>query len=98
MTDHLETVARAQAVAGKVYVAVVVRAVEKPEEAIAFCALVGKPAVLEDVEVVGVDCSTGTVGLAVNGAVPWACLGQPGSCSSEACAYKHSHWRRAGLG
>ena len=99
MIDHLAIAARVQAVAVSVYVAVVAHAVEMLGARIASSAPAGTPAVLEDVEeVAGVGYSIEAVGVAGRGEVLQACLGQLDNCSLEACAYKHSHWRLAGLG
>ena len=100
MIDHLAIAARVQAVAVRVYDAAAdARAVERLVARIASFALANTPAGLEDAkEVAGVDCSTAIVVAAEHGEVLLACLGQLDSCSSEAYAYKHSHWRLVGLG
>ena len=99
MIDHLAIAARVQAVAVRVYAAVVAHAVEMLGARIASSAPAGTPAVLEDVEeVAGVGYSIEAVGVVGRGEVLQACLGRLDSCSLGACAYKHSHWRLAGLG
>ena len=99
MIDHLAIAARVQAVAVRVYAAVVAHAVEMLGAMIAASAPAGTPAVPEDVkEVAGVGYNIEAVAVVGRGEVLLACLGQLDSYSLEACAYKHSHWHLAGLG
>ena len=100
MIDHLATAARVQAVAVRVYDAAAdARVVERLVARIASSALANTPAELEDAEeVAGVGYSTAAVVAVEHGEVLLACLGQLGSCSLEAYAYKQSHWRLAALG